>query len=179
MEDLTSGICAHLRRIRGCRDQAAWVGSRARSGQPGAPDRLSRQPIGRYYCAFTAFSVMFQNMPEAAHATLTRACHINQRTPQEEDLSLAGGARRRPGPAGWPSPCRSRSAPPAGPGRSRRPRRARPDGACTVMPTCLTDPALGQLASCAVSRCLKPCVMAKPRQITNKAPDHAVSDPDY
>jgi hypothetical protein len=60
----------------GARDQSVWVGSQARLDLPGTPDRLSHQPIRRYYCAFNTFSIMFQNIAgnqrmlhESAHGT--------------------------------------------------------------------------------------------------------------
>jgi len=39
--------------------------SRARPSQPGAPDRLSHQPISRYYYAFTALTSMFMSWANA------------------------------------------------------------------------------------------------------------------
>jgi hypothetical protein len=57
-------------RVRSCPGPAGLGAiSGKRLDQPGAPDRLSHQPIRRYYCAFNAFSIIFQNMPVSAHAT--------------------------------------------------------------------------------------------------------------
>jgi hypothetical protein len=52
------------------------VGSQARLDLPGAPDRLSHQPIRRYYCAFNTFSIMFQNMLGISAWHRISACHM-------------------------------------------------------------------------------------------------------
>ena len=47
------------------------------TAQPGTPGPAVSSTDQAYYCAFTAFSIMFQNMPGISPCHMKQACHIS------------------------------------------------------------------------------------------------------